>query len=1296
MGRKKKQTEQTNMNFTSMFKELEETLLSVNANARRSTIIPNDQEARSKVLFRDVEDEIPKFTGENEMRVDYWEEEFARIADLFKWSELEKLIYAKKCITGKAKTILESERTPTTYEQLIELLKKEFKVECTSAEIHKKLIRTIKKPEQTIMDFFLEMKKIGIRGKVEDESIMEYTIDGIKDDQAKLFLYEAKNLDEFKEKIKILDKMNKKNPVQVKESKAVRCYNCGKAGHITKECRRKEPKCFKCNEYGHKAPECSKKTVNCLNASNYIKSVSIKNKNLNSLIDTGSMLTCIKRSIAQELDCNITGDGIEAIGIGKNKVKTLGTFHELIKIDGNEFDANIHVVDDNILNYDVLIGNDVLWGTIISSDSENGIKITKHHINELNKLEYVDDNLDKNNLHTVYQQDIMNLQNNYNKKQISYKECPITLKIILKNDTPIYQRPRRLSPSEKIIVDKQIEEWLHDGVVRESSSEFASPIVLVNKKDGKKRLCVDYRKLNKEIIMNRYPLPLIEDHINHLQNATVFTTLDLENGFFHVKVDEDSQKYTSFVTPTGQYEFLRVPFGLCTAPSVFQRFINVIFRPLVTKGEILIYMDDIIIPGTNEDDCMGKLEKTLKIAEEYNLTIKWSKCQFLQTEVQYLGYRITKGTIQPSQEKTKAISKFPLPKNIKDVQKFLGLTGYFRKFIQNYALLTKPISDLLRKGEKFELTNTHIDAIKELKSLLINEPILKLYNPGADTELHTDASKFGFGAILLQRDSEDRKFHPVYYYSKKTTPTQEKYNSYELEVLAIVSAVKKLRVYLLGVPFKIITDCSAFKATMEKKELTSRIGGWALYLEDFEYKLEHRKGSRLKHADALSRFPVINVLQDTITERIVAAQKHDPNLIAIRHIIEREPYDGYCLENEIIYKEINHNKLLCVPSAMQSELIRREHERGHFAKQKTEDLIQQNYYIPKIKQKVERCVSNCIPCIVCERKSGKQEGFLHPIHKEPQPFYTFHVDHLGPLESTNKNYKFIFSVIDAFSKFCWLFPTKSTTSSETIEKMEFLESIFGNPHQIITDRGTAFTSEAFKNFCKHRNIMLHHITTGVPRANGQVERLHRVVIPMLSKLSIEDPTLWYKHVKKVQKIINSTNHRAISCTPFEVMFGVKMKTSEDTEINAILEEELLKYFNEERCNIREKARQQIEKIQKENVNTYNKKRKKPIVYKQNDMVAIKRTQFGTAMKLKKKFLGPYRIEKNLTKDRYEVKKIGQGEGPIKTTVSVDHMKKWVDEQEEEDTEWEVEDMESDDDDSISDVPDISSNKVNSN
>lgn len=389
-----------------------------------------------------------------------------------------------------------------------------------------------------------------------------------------------------------------------------------------------------------------------------------------------------------------------------------------------------------------------------------------------------------------------------------------------------------------------------------AQQKYSSPVVIVAKKNGSHRVCIDYRQLNGKIVRDRFPMPLIDDCIDALANARVFSVLDLKNGFFHVPVAPESRKYTSFVTPEGQYEFIKTPFELCNNPTSFLRYIDEVFYNLARRGIIHTYMDDLIVPGEDEKRALRNLQGTLTVVAERGLTINWRKCKYLQRRVEYIGHVIENGCVSPLPAKVAAVEKYLKPTTKRAVQSFLGLTGYFRKFIRDYAKIARPLSELLKSNQQFHFGPLQEQAFEELKRLLISEPVLRIYKPTAITELHIDASKEGYGAVLLQKDSEDEAFHPVYCMSRKTSEAEKKCHSYELEVLAVVQAMKKFRVYLQGIKVKVVTDCSAFQQTLSKRDITLKIVKWALFLEEFDYEIEHCSGARLKHVNAFSRYPM--------------------------------------------------------------------------------------------------------------------------------------------------------------------------------------------------------------------------------------------------------------------------------------------------------------------------------------------------------------------------------------------------------------------------------------------------------
>ncbi|GFS62980.1 retrovirus-related Pol polyprotein from transposon 17.6 [Trichonephila clavipes] len=712
---------------------------------------------------------------------------------------------------------------------------------------------------------------------------------------------------------------------------------------------------------------------------------------ITALIDSGSTVSLLRENSSRRImdPTKLSKNKMLLTGIGEAQVTTIGSIKHKFKIDDENYSLTWHVVPTDKLKFEAVIGSDLLEQASISFTKE-GVKFNKYE-NHAQLMQISAENLQELDLRHVenrqIKKELEKLIHDYKPEKTASTDVP--MRIILKDEEPVCQPPRRLAFTERQEVNKQIEEWLNEGIIRPSSAEYASPIVMVKKKDGSSRMCIDYRKLNQKLVKDKFPLPIIEDVLDTLQEAKVYSTLDLRNGFFHVDVDEDCRKYTSFIVPDGQFEFNKVPFGLSTSPGVFQRYVSSIFRDLTRKGIVISYLDDLVIPAKNEQEGLEKLKIIFEVAKKYGLEIKFKKCQFLKKKIEFLGHIVETGTIKPSPTKTLAVRKFPEPTTIKQVQSFLGLTGYFRKYIKDYSKIAKPLSDLTRKENLFFFFFgiQQKEAFEKLKKIMSEGPILHLYKYGRKTELHTDACKQGYGALLLQ-EAEDGKLHPVYYMSKKTNTAEEN-----------------------------ISDDYA------KKELITRIARWALQLEEFDYEIEHRAGSRMKHVDALSRYPVMMVCNDTLTSKLKNAQEEDDNIQTLKSLLE---------------------------------------------KQESEEFFERN----------------------ANKKTGKKEGFLNPISKESIPLSTYHVDFIGPLPSTNKSYQHIFTVVDAFTKFTWLYPVKTVSAESALEKLKQQQKTFGNPIRIISDRDSGFTSKLFNDYCDEENIQHLQIATGVPRGNGQVERIH--------------------------------------------------------------------------------------------------------------------------------------------------------------------------------------------------------------
>ena len=420
------------------------------------------------------------------------------------------------------------------------------------------------------------------------------------------------------------------------------------------------------------------------------------------------------------------------------------------------------------------------------------------------------------------------------------------------DNRPVRLPPYRIPHAYRESVQKEIEELKEQGIIVPSESEWAAPIVLVGKKDGSLRLCVDYRRLNSLSKADAYPMPRIEELIDGLGKAKYLSTLDLAKGYWQVPVAVEDQPKTAFTTPFGLFEFKRMPFGLKGAPATFQRMMDMLLTGLGEYSSA--YIDDIIVFSGTWEEHLQHITVILQRLKKAGLTAKPGKCQFGMAECSYLGYRVGNGHVKVERSKVEAVSAFPVPKTKKDVRSFLGLTGYYRKFMPQYATIATPLTDLTRKTGPncVKWTPECHEAFKKLKELLCSAPVLCAPDFTKEFILQTDASERGVGAVLSQED-EERVDHPVAYFSRKLLPREERYSTIEKECLAIKLAVQAFRVYLLGKPFTIQTDHRALEWLNRVKENNARLTRWSLLMQPFQYNLTYRPGWVNGNADALSR-----------------------------------------------------------------------------------------------------------------------------------------------------------------------------------------------------------------------------------------------------------------------------------------------------------------------------------------------------------------------------------------------------------------------------------------------------------
>ncbi|CAF1158517.1 unnamed protein product, partial [Adineta ricciae] len=664
--------------------------------------------------------------------------------------------------------------------------------------------------------------------------------------------------------------------------------------------------------------------------------------------------------------------------------------------------------------------------------------------------------------------------------------------------------------------------------------------------------------------------------LDSLQEAKFISTLDLRSGYWQVEMDKNSREKTAFVTHKGLYEFNVMPFGLTNAPATFQRLMDVVLAGLKWQC-CLVYIDDVVIYSPTFEQHLVDLENVFQALKEANLTLKASKCQFCRQEMHYLGHVVTSKGIKPDPNLIKSVIEFPQPKKIKDIQSFLGLTGYYRRFIQNYSKLAEPLLRQLRiaQGSNYHLewTADCTTAFETLKNKLTNAPVMNTPNFEQPFILELDACEYGLGAVLTQ-EYDDKKY--VIAYASKTLSTAErKYGATEREALAIVWATKHFRPYLEGNKIYIRSDCKALQWMRTAKDVTGRIARWAMKLSAYQIEeIRYRPGKSNANADSLSRNPLktdkdqqhelstietgINIWENTnILDDIKKEQQSDPKLKPIIDWLQsststnfNDKRNPYVLINNLLYKIKNSNRhynqriignkhLLVVPKTKQAQILKWAHDHptaGHGGQQRTLFRLSTKVFWESMRKDVYNYVAACHACQQFKFNNAPTSGPLQP-HVVEEPWQTIGIDIMGPFPATFRQKRYLLVIVDYFTRWVELFPLRSTTSKDIADILtNEIFSRYGLPKHIVSDNGPQFVSNLFQNFCETLGIQQNLTANYHPQSN-MTERVNRTLKPLIAIYAQQQPQAWDKEIQKIAFAIRTTRNETTGETPAFMMFG---------------------------------------------------------------------------------------------------------------------------------------------------------------
>lgn len=959
------------------------------------------------------------------------------------------------------------------------------------------------------------------------------------------------------------------------------CYRCNGTNHSPDKCRFKDEICHVCSKKGHIKRAClskkqtdQKKKVHSVDRDDtdddlYISTLyadcnSVKeNKSCADIIwitprvngktfkmelDTGSAVSVISKSEfkAQFGDLPLKSTSVTLKTYSGEKVVPLGVFEVEVDYEGQTAKLNLYVVEKG---GPALFGRD--WLQKIQLNWKN-IKCL-HHFPAGENL----DNILKC-YPSVFQDGIGSVKD-------------IKASLHLKPDTkPKFMKPRPVAYSLKPKVEEELDKLEKQGIIyKVDTSEWATPIVAIPKKDSSVRICGDFKvTLNPALQVDQYPLPKIEDIFANLAGGEKFTKLDLRQAYLQLHLSEDSKPLLTINTHKGLYRYHRMTYGISPAPSIWQRTIDTILQGLPGVQCIL---DDMIITGKNDAEHLANLDRVLQRLEQYGLRVNKDKCFFMQERVTYCGHEIDKSGLWKTKDKVDAVLNAPVPQNVAQLRSFLGLINYYNRYLPNLATVIKPLNELLEKNRKWVWSDACQKAFENVKQLITSEPVLTHYDPKAPVRLACDASPYGLGAVLSHVMSDGSE-KPIAFASRSLTKAERNYAQIDREACAIFWAVKKFHAYLFGRKFTLLTDHQPLTSIFSPSKsipVTSaaRLQRYALFLSGFNYDIEYKSTKRHTNADGLSRLPAPSSFKDDddetdaedifhltqieklpVTHAVIQREtKHDKTLSQVYEQVQNgwqfQPKGSplapfYNRRNEItIYQGcLLWGIRVIIPSKLQDKVLNLLHS-THPGIVRMKSLARSYVFWPGIDKDIEHLVKQCSGCQ--KQQNAPEKAFLHPWEWPSSPWERVHVDFAGPFMN-----RMFFIMVDAHSKWPEIVMMKSTTTAKTIEVMRTIFARNGLCKQLVSDNGPQFISEEFAQFMKSNGIL--HLKSAAYHAatNGQAERLVQSFKNSMRAMKSEPGDIG-KKIANFLLSYRNTVHSTTNETPAKLFLGRNLRTRLD-------------------------------------------------------------------------------------------------------------------------------------------------------
>ncbi|XP_029053801.1 uncharacterized protein K02A2.6-like [Osmia bicornis bicornis] len=712
---------------------------------------------------------------------------------------------------------------------------------------------------------------------------------------------------------------------------------------------------------------------------------------------------------------------------------------------------------------------------------------------------------------------------------------------------PTKHRYTPRNPAMQAIINQEVDKMLANGIIEPSRSPWSSPVVLVRKKNGTYRFCVDYRQVNRLTEKDAYPLPQAQDTLDKLREARFISTLDLANGYWQVPLDAASRPITAFTVPErGLFHFKVMSFGLHSAPSTFQRLLDEVVGPSLAPW-CFAYLDDIIVLGRTFEEHLANLREVFRRLRAANLRLNPEKCCFGRTELKYLGHVVTSQGVRTDPDKVQAIKGIPPPRNTKELRRFLGTASWYRRFIPRFADLAAPLIRLLQKHARWCWDAEEDAAFHELRHQLASAPVLACPDFTREFTLQTDASNEALGAVLTQEFEGNE--HVVAYASRSLNKAERNYSTTERKCLAIVWGIRKMRPYLEGYHFSVLTDHQAPRWLQTLDNPSGRLARWNMELQHYDFSVRYRKGEHNLVADALSRQP-----EDPPEEEADALDEPDQWYDRTRQAVVDDPerHPEYRIQNARLYRHIPDTSGLrpdlewkeCVRKGRRKDVLAENHDAptaGHLGIRKTNARLAQRYYWPGMFRDAARHVRNCQSCLAHKVLQQAPAGAMYSTPTNG-PWEVVTADLVGPLPRSKKGHTTLLVLQDKFTKWVELQPLRQATAPAVTRAFrERVAMRFGRPRQILTDNGRQFTSREFTTLLATYGVEHRKTPPYTPQCNP-VERTNRVLKTMIAQATKTGHRDWDEWLPELAFAYNTARHEATEQTPAYLNYGRELAT----------------------------------------------------------------------------------------------------------------------------------------------------------